>query len=703
MEILAPAGNEKSLIQAVKNGADAVYLGVASYNARNNIDNFTLENLSEAVAFAHLNNVKVYLTLNILFDDEELQGALDVVFYATKAKVDAFIVQDLGLVRLIKKYYPDVVIHASTQMAIHNAEGAKLAKELGFSRVVLAREVELSEIRKIKDEVDIEIEYFCQGALCVCFSGNCYLCSYATNNSGNRGKCQQFCRLPFSLYKADKLIKKGNLLSTKDICMLNRLKEMEEAGVCTLKIEGRARRPFYVASATKVYKKAKNNNYNVNKEDFSLLKLAFNRGDYCEGYFNGNDNIISNIQGHKGVYIGEVVSFESGKNFNKITMKLNHKLNSGDGLKFFRGENEVTSIGAYDITCNGGCYTVTSKANVKVGDRVHLTLDSVREESLNYDTNLIPLDFDVNMQEGAPILVKVRAKNEEVVYSGEVCESAINMPLTYNSCYESFNKLKESNFYLNNFSFNCGNVFLAKSKLNEVRRECVKLITERLLDRYNNENNIALLTERKNIENEENNTKSVKKLEKIKIFSDFNEISDIFDNLDEYKLIYDCYDFSEENLSRFALMKGEKYLNLPNYATSKDVRFFEEIIKKYKFNIVANNLYALNFDTKIIAGSLLNIYNSQAVKYLQSRGIEIFFVAELDDGKIEKLKKKCGSNNIFKGKKIYMTLRHCPLKNNGVCSCSSCKYSDGYYYVMDNKMKLNLKRKKVTSCTFYLE
>jgi len=287
MKILSPAGNLESLKMAVFNGADEVYLGINDFNARNNIDGFNMDNLEEAINFAHIFNVKVLLAINILFNNTELQSALDIIVKAYNMGIDAFIIQDLGLASLVNKNYPEIEIHSSTQMGIHNLEGVKFIEQFGFKRVVLSRETPLEEIKRIKQNSNIEIEYFAQGALCVSFSGNCYISSYLCDASGNRGKCKQLCRLPYTLLKNNKTIKKGYLLSAKDFNMINNLKTLENAGVDVIKIEGRARRPFYIATSTKQYYNALHNKpFNV--ED---LKLAFNR-DFTERYFNGNGNII---------------------------------------------------------------------------------------------------------------------------------------------------------------------------------------------------------------------------------------------------------------------------------------------------------------------------------------------------------------------------------------------------------------------------
>ena len=204
MKILSPAGNIDCLKTAIYNGADEVYLGINDYNARNNIDGFTIATLKEGVDFAHVHGVKVLLAINILFSDKEIQSALDTIIDAYNIGVDAFIIQDLGLADLVHRHFPEIELHASTQMGLHNLEGVLAVEKYGFKRVVLARETPLDEIRRIKANSNVEIEYFAQGALCVSFSGNCYMSSYMHNASGNRGKCKQLCRLPYTLEKDGK-------------------------------------------------------------------------------------------------------------------------------------------------------------------------------------------------------------------------------------------------------------------------------------------------------------------------------------------------------------------------------------------------------------------------------------------------------------------------------------------------------------------
>lgn len=333
MKLLAPAGDMDSLKMAIFNGADEVYLGVKNFNARN-IEGFNLESLKEAVEFVHLYNARIFLAVNILFTDEEMQSAVDLVVDAYNLGVDAFIVQDIGLINILHTLYPEVELHASTQMGIHNLEGVRVVESLGVKRVVLARETPLEEIKRIKSNSKVEIEYFCQGALCVSFSGNCYMSSYLCDASGNRGKCKQLCRLPYDFLHNGEVKKSGYLLSCKDINMLAKLQELESVGVDSLKIEGRARRPYYVAIATRVYRKALDGEKTKND-----LPLAFNRG-YTAGYFDGNSGIISNLQNHIGVEIGCVQKVNLGKKFNEVFISSKQKFSPKSILKFYRDGKE---------------------------------------------------------------------------------------------------------------------------------------------------------------------------------------------------------------------------------------------------------------------------------------------------------------------------------------------------------------------------
>lgn len=283
MELLAPAGSMEALRAAVCNGADAVYLGADTFNARINARNFSAADLQEAVVYCHVRGVKVHLTLNTLVLDREMPRAAELIRLAASCGVDAFIVQDLGVVSLCRQLAPDVPIHASTQMSIHSLEGVMEAAALGCSRVVLARELPAEEIAHICKKSPVEIEVFVHGALCMCYSGQCYLSSVIGRRSGNRGQCAQPCRLPYGYGRFEST---RYPLSLKDNCLVGELDELRRMGVASIKIEGRMKRPEYVAIVTRAYRTVLNGG-KLMPSDLQELETAFSRQGFTDGYFRG--------------------------------------------------------------------------------------------------------------------------------------------------------------------------------------------------------------------------------------------------------------------------------------------------------------------------------------------------------------------------------------------------------------------------------
>ena len=282
LEILAPAGSMEALRAAVQNRADAVYLGCGNFNARQSAKNFTPQTLSEAVKYCHIRGVQVHLTLNTLVSDREMDQAADMIRLAARNNVDAFIVQDLGVVRLCRQIAPHIPVHGSTQMSVHSLEGVRACAAMGISRVVLSRELSREEIRYICAGSPVEIEVFGHGALCMCYSGQCYMSAVIGSRSGNRGRCAQPCRQSYGYtHWADKYP-----LSLKDNCLVSYLQELQQMGVASLKIEGRMKRPEYVATVTAVYRQALDQGQ-VTKAMMDALYTAFNRQGFTDGYYTG--------------------------------------------------------------------------------------------------------------------------------------------------------------------------------------------------------------------------------------------------------------------------------------------------------------------------------------------------------------------------------------------------------------------------------
>ncbi len=664
MKILSPAGNFESLRVAVCSGADEVYLGVNDFNARNNIDGFTMQNLKEAVEYAHLHGVKVLLAINILFKNEEMQSALDTVVDAYNFGVDAFIIQDLGLISLIYKHYPQVEIHASTQMGLHNLEGVKEVAKYGVKRVVLARETSLKEIKRIKDNIDLEIEYFAHGALCVSFSGNCYLSSYLFNASGNRGRCKQLCRLPYTLFDGQREIKKGYLLSAKDFNMLDRLSDLEKAGVDVLKIEGRARRPYYVATATKVYKDALNGKTTAKEE----IELAFNR-TFTEGYFNGNGDIISELQNHIGVFVGKVEKVNNGKNFNEIYISSKIELSPKSTFKFFNRTKENNTLTAFDLSLvREGLYKITTIQRVSVGDGVRLIVDAKKEASLA-DLGCkseIKVKLELIKNQNARAILSIDGK--EYLVEGEICQGALKRPLTFVEIANNFSKSRDFNVNLEILKLD--DVFMPKQKLNEFRRKVFEQATE-IFTQISRQ---PLVKTKLDIPLKTYGLKDYAVIEDDKEIPSAKNViysPEIYD-LNKIKLLKEKYERLGKNF----------YLDTPNFALDEDEKMLKNIIEQAKVKIVVNNYYALSFNAEKIIGFGLNVYNDYTANEINFPFIK--------------------AENSEKFTAPFMTLRHCPIKSHLKCDCSSCCYHDGYHYKTDDGKIFRLKRKKLSTCTFYL-
>ncbi|HEY3423156.1 MAG TPA: peptidase U32 family protein, partial [Negativicutes bacterium] len=347
IELLAPVGNREALVAAVESGADAVYLAGKLFGARASATNFSEEELADAVRFVHLRGVLVYVTVNTLLDNTEIPVLIRYLQYLYQIGVDAIIVQDIGVAKIVRDMLPAMPVHASTQMTIHNLDGVEFLAEIGFERVVLARESSLADLKHICSNTTIEIESFVHGALCIGYSGQCLMSSLIGGRSGNRGRCAQPCRLPYTLVNknGDDVLKEAQageyLLSPKDFNTLELLPQMIEAGVNSLKIEGRMKRPEYVAVVVDTYRRAidaylaDKHNYVVTQEDQKDLAQIFNR-DFTTAYLEGKQgrNMMSDRRpNNRGVRIGRVISYDL--NSQMVTLKLDEPLWVNDIVEFW--------------------------------------------------------------------------------------------------------------------------------------------------------------------------------------------------------------------------------------------------------------------------------------------------------------------------------------------------------------------------------
>lgn len=697
VELLSPVGSFEGLKCAVYNGADAVYLGLENFNARGNIENFTMENLKDATTFAHMFGVKVYLTLNTLVKDEEFENVIDYVKNALKSRVDAFIVQDIGLIYYLRQHFPNIELHASTQMGLNNLEGVNALKDLGFSRVVLARETPLSEIKRIKENSSVDIEYFVQGALCVSFSGNCYLCSLLTGASGNRGKCKQFCRLPFSASIGDEH-RQGYLLSTKDFCLLPKLKQLLDSGVTSLKIEGRARRPAYVAVATGIYRKALDNGFKYNDDDILKLKKVYNRGNFTLGYFTSEKIIYPYVQNHMGIKIGEVIDFSKGKKFNIITIKSNYDIKKGDVIKFIKNQKEVGVISAVDIKKEEDIYKLSTTSVLPYPCQANLIVDSHLESDFLNNKRYIDVDVTLSLRAGERARVTMSAKDVKDSFTSVfLTEEAKTLPITYEECKSQFNKMGDY-FRLKNFVADLGNVFLTKAQLNGLRREGIELLKEKLIENYEKTNKIQ--------EKSQFFDKKWQIIDKKQIAKDMI----VFDDFDKVELSQDKIFIYAPNLygdNIKALYQEYKdqniFISLPIMASEGEIEKVKDILEYCQnWGVVANNYWALELKDrdKTIIGSSLNVFNSYAIKYYADRGYKNIILSIEEHSNI-----KNSGVNLYEYASFYpeyMYFRHCPFIEHFNSSCDKCKFNNNLVYNLNGE-EFVIKRQKIISCQFVLK
>lgn len=698
IELLAPAGDMQCLESAINNGADAVYLGIQDFNARKNAENFTKETLPQAIKRCHLFGVKVYLALNVLVKDEEFESVTDIVYWALKHEIDAIIVQDIGLASIIKQKFPNANLHASTQMGISTLEGAIFLKELGFSRIVLARETQIEEIKRIRDNIDIEIEYFIHGALCVGYSGNCYFSSLVEGESGNRGRCKQLCRLPLTVEKGN-VKKQGFLLSTKDLCLVEKLKELVDAGVTSLKIEGRARRSAYVGGIVKEYRTILNQYYQYSDSNIIKMKKLFNRGEFACGYLKGENMIYPKINSHIGVEIGMVEKFKKGNRFNEITILSKHEICKGDVLQFEK-DGRFYSLSVYDFkNASKNLYTLTSTNVVPVGARVNLLVDKRQEEEIFQEKRVISVDAKLVALKGEPVHLRLTSGQVEIEIEGSVCLGAISQALSQDEAFVQVSKMGE-NYLLGNLEFVSDGVFIRKAELNQLRRDAVEML----------ESAIVLKNEKDNLQLETINEISlqIKQKEKknsknILIFDDLEKIKDNYSE-DEI-IIFSPAELNSKKLIDFCKnFNGKIYLDCPVFATIADIKIIKTLLNSCdNLGIVANNYYCLTLTCpeRIIIGSEMNVYNSYSVEFYRNKGFENIILSKENFGQLI-LQDKTGlfMNQGVREKLIYM--KHCPIKEHFSGDCKNCKYCEGITYSLARK-KFNLKRKKIASCLFYLE
>lgn len=492
-EILAPVGNREALEAAIAAGCDAVYFGLPVFGARAYAKNFSLEETEEIIKKCHLLNIKVYITMNTVIFEDEMEEAYALAKRLHEMDVDALIIQDLGLLHLLHHRLPDLVLHASTQLSVSKPNMIEKLKQLGVQRVVLARECTMDEIRACV-ETGMEIEVFIHGAICICYSGQCYFSSVRYDRSGNRGMCAQPCRMPYTLYQDNALVgKELYYLSPKDLSLIDQVKELEEMGVVSLKIEGRMKSAAYVYESVMQTKSVLDNKFR-SKQDIEDLMVTFNRG-YTKGHaykMSGYDLMNPQSCNHQGINIGKVI----GKRNGRLVLQLKHELNQNDGIRI--GKDLGCHVNyLYDkkgkLTSHipaGSVCEIKGPKQAKVGDTILKTTSVLVNEKVEKRIKETNRQIQLNASivcdgVGSPLICKIYDQNIKVeVISKDVASQAQNRALDEVTIKKQFNKTKDSFASFASINVNIpSNIFFTISSINELRRNALEMFKSKKLNK----------------------------------------------------------------------------------------------------------------------------------------------------------------------------------------------------------------------------
>lgn len=492
IELLAPAGNMECLIAAINAGCDAIYIGGKQFGARAFSNNFTDNELVEAIKYAHLYGVKIYVTVNTLIYENEVNEFIEYVRFLHTNNVDALIMQDIGMIDLVTKKFPNLEVHASTQCHVHNLDGVNVMKSMGVKRVVLARETSIEQIKHIKDNSDIDLEIFVHGALCMSYSGQCLMSSLIGNRSGNRGTCAQCCRLSYDLYSDNiKVNKDKYLLSTKDLCTIENIGKLIDIGVTSLKIEGRMKRKEYVYLVVSLYRKAIDSYYKlgyvyISDKDILELKKIFNR-DFTKGYIFNEELIVNQYRpNHLGIKIGKIINIIN----NKVYVKLTNNVSKQDGIRilskvdvgltlinFYKNDVKVTEAYKNDVIY------FYLKEKVFVDDKVVKTTDIKQLNDINNKLKIkkkINIDFNIEVKD--LLYITITDGINTISKSYDIVENSINNPITKEAIIKQMSKLGNTIYSINKISINLdNNKFINIKQLNEARRKITDLLNDKRL------------------------------------------------------------------------------------------------------------------------------------------------------------------------------------------------------------------------------
>jgi len=717
-ELLSPAGSMESLKAGIQNGADAIYLGGSSFGARAAATNFDNDELIEAVKYAKLRDVNIFVTVNTSIKETEIEDLISYTDFLYKIGVDAIILSDIGIAEVLRKRYPNMELHASTQISAHSLNDVLELKQVGFDRVVIARELGIEEIKEICDNVDIDIEVFIHGAICVSYSGQCLMSSMLGDRSGNRGRCAQPCRQSYKLINktTGKIINvNGNyLLSPKDLCSIENIEKILDTGVKSLKIEGRMKRPEYVAVVTSRYRKAIDNYINNKittdkktlKED---LEAIFNR-KFTSGYLmskNGSDIINLDKPNNVGVKVGEVLSFNPKKN--KLKIKLSGKLSKGDGINLGGGNiGRIIKNGEiFDCGVAGDIVEIDFIKNIKPKTPVYKTSDKQLVDNANksfkegIENKKINLKCEIFIKVGYKI--KFNLENIEI-FSDEIIEKANNKEAEIDKIIEKLSKTGGTayNFVFNNI-FVDKNAFIPVSVLNNLRRKAIEKYEEYRLD-FSAKRIIYPYEDYSYLKGEKvfngkitlkvhNNSQLDTILENPNISEFVKEIyTEDFTLLEKY---YSKFKTLGINIiySALGVIRNEEYYVLEKYLS----KINSDIFNKVQISTWGSkNFFKSKFGTKKFnIDTYFNIYNSYSLKFFENYfdAEDITISQEINKFEIKNLldkskERKSNVDMIIYGHTRSMLTEYCAM---GVLTkdchkdrrCSECARSD--YILKDNE------------------
>ncbi len=671
-ELLIPVGNYESLVAAINNGADAVYLGGKKFGARAFADNFNIEQIEEATKLCHLYGVKIYITVNTLVYEQEINEAFSYVKQLHQIGVDALIMQDIGLINLVHQSFPNLEIHASTQMHNHSKESINFLKKLGIKRIVFARELPLSYINNI--ETDLEKEVFIHGSLCISYSGQCLFSSFILNRSGNRGECAGMCRLPYKLIENDKEIKTNGdyLLSPKDLCSITNFKKLMESNIKCFKIEGRMKSPAYVAVVTKIYRSLmdqyeQGKELKVSKADLELLQAIFNR-EYTESHLFNDPNIMNfKAPNHQGLWIGKVTNVTK----NKIAIKLEHDLKQFEGIRFMPNNIGITTNFLYDKNNNlvnrgkkGEVIYLDNFIHLKELNDVYLTNPLIEIEK--NICKKIPIDITIKAQISKPLEIIVKDnENQIILNSTQVVEKSHNAPLLKERIAEAFSKVGNSPFKIASIKIvSDDNIFIPLKVLNELKRKALLELQNLRENKKTPYIEIPFIdtVKRQKVTTELNVL--ARTSEQIKALQDLNVKNIIVNNK---KLMQDnfIYRIPRDNLNHnysYSHLLVTDYASLDKYPNERS-DYFLNITNHYSLN------YISNYTKEICLSPENNLDNLKDIMDNYSANINVEFLIY---GNIE-----------------LMIMKYCPLKEilNTEKICHVCQ-NNNRYYLKDRNNKL---------------